>query len=137
MAQFIQTPFKLLLNHKIHPNSKHLLGMIVSLNQAEFGCIAGNRYFAEILGVSIPTINRYLVELKEHKYIDIDFVDRPSKTKGQIRIIVATSDAMTTSIKVAKQNVVTAQNNYIKNKNLLPRDIESDWLDDYIKSTRE
>lgn len=28
-------------------------------------------------------------------------------------------------------------NYYVNNKNLLPRDIESDWLDDYIKSTRK
>jgi len=137
MSQFIQVPMKLLKDEKLHPNSKLLLGLIVSLNNAEYGCIIENQTLSKIFNVDIRTIQRYLEELKLNKLIAIDEIPRTNERKGNIRIIVATEKAMTTSIKKAKLNVIKAQNQWnIKNKNLLPRDIESDWLDDYIAKTR-
>jgi len=128
---------KLLKDEKLHPNSKLLLGLIVSLNNAEYGCIIENQTLSKIFNVDIRTIQRYLEELKLNKLIAIDEIPRTNERKGNIRIIVATEKAMTTSIKKAKLNVIKAQNQWnIKNKNLLPRDIESDWLDDYIAKTR-
>jgi len=137
MSQFIQVPMKLLKDEKLHPNSKLLLGLIVSLNNAEYGCIIENQTLSKIFNVDVRTIQRYLEELKLNKLIAIDEIPRTNERKGNIRIIVATEKAMTTSIKKAKLNVIKAQNQWnIKNKNLLPRDIESDWLDDYIAKTR-
>jgi len=128
---------KLLKDEKLHPNSKLLLGLIVSLNNAEYGCIIENQTLSKIFNVDVRTIQRYLEELKLNKLIAIDEIPRTNERKGNIRIIVATEKAMTTSIKKAKLNVIKAQNQWnIKNKNLLPRDIESDWLDDYIAKTR-
>ena len=132
---FIQVPETILKNHNIHANSKLLLGLIVNLNRAELGCLASNRYFSNVLGVSIPTINRYLVDLKNNNYIDIDFIDRKNKTKGQIRIIVPTNNIIT-SMRTAKNNVIKAQNKWYREKNILPRDIESDWLDEYIANIK-
>ncbi len=40
------------------------------------------------------------------------------------------------AIKYNKKRKEKIENSKIKGKNLLPKDIESDWLDDYIKSTR-
>ncbi len=40
------------------------------------------------------------------------------------------------AIKYNKERKEKIENRKIKGKNLLPKDIESDWLEDYIKSTR-
>ena len=40
---------------------------------------------------------------------------------------------MTTNIKTAKKNVIQAQKKWY-GKNLLPKDIESDWFDEYLEA---
>ena len=137
MSQFIQVPYKVLRDHKLHPNSKHLLGLIISLNKMEKGCTASNIYFAEILGVDVRTIKRYLVELKTGKYIEVKHIQRLIKKSGLIRIMVATNKGMVTPMKTAEKNIKNHEYaKYIK-KGYLPDDIEKpDWWDEYIQNIK-
>ena len=40
------------------------------------------------------------------------------------------------AISHTRERAKNIEDKKVKSKNLLPKDIESDWLDDYIKSTR-
>jgi len=125
---FIMIPEKVDTDMTIHSNSKRLIGHIISLNRSSLGCLAGNRYLADKIGVSIPTINRYLTELKDREYIEIDFIER-GKNKNPQRIIIPSTNILN-SINATKTKLTNKMK--LKDKNLLPRDIEADWLDDYI-----
>lgn len=114
----------------IHPNAKHLMGLIISLSRGPMGCIASNRWFADYLGVSISSVKRYLVDLKEFELIELEEIERKAP-KANVRIIVPTSKIIKSKEEIKKSSVKQYQK---KQKNILPNDIESDWLDDYIDS---
>lgn len=122
---FIMIPNKA-LELNISKSALILLGLIISLNNATHGCLAHNSYFAKKLKCSIPSINRYLVELENEKLIKRKEIEREGKSS--IRIIVPTSKILNdlpTAEKTVKYNM--------KNKNRLPKDIESDWFDEYLE----
>jgi len=121
-------PDKVDLDPRLSPNAKRLMGRIISLNNSQIGCIASNRYLAKQIGVSIRTLTRYLQELKQNDYIEISFKTR-SGLKNDIRIIIPTSNIL-----LSMNETKTKLNTKMKGKNLLPKDIQSDWLDDYINN---
>lgn len=124
---FIMIPDKALSNHSVSKSALILLGLIISLNNADYGCIAKNSYFAKRMNVSKKSINRYLVELKDSDMIYMDSFKKSNNV--EIRVIVPSPNILTSisdSKKFLKKNT--------KNKNRLPKDIESEWLDDYINN---
>lgn len=114
----------------IHPNAKHLMGLIISLNRGPMGCIASNRYFAEYLGVTTRSIINYLKNLKDYELINVSEIERETP-KNNIRIIAPTSNIIKSMETIKKDTIKQYRK---KQKNVLPNDIESDWLDDYIDS---
>lgn len=48
-----------------------LLSEIAYLHQQELGCIAGNDYFAQLLGVSKESVKKYLIKLKRLELVEI------------------------------------------------------------------
>ena len=106
-------------NHKLNMGSRLLMGVIISLNRGELGCIAKNKYLADELGVSLSSIKRYLVELKDSGYIDIGTI--PRENFKDIRTIVPTKEILL-GIKTATKNVTA----YDKKKNR--KAYEPDWL---------
>lgn len=108
----------------LKPNSKLLLGIIISLSKGPFGCIATNHHFMEILNIeSDKTIRRYLNELKTNKYIESEMIQREG-TRNEVRIITPIWDYLPKS----KDN-----SNRFKKKDKLKRE-EPEWLDEVIRN---
>jgi len=129
---FILIPEKVDQDHDLSPNSKRLMGYIISLNRStrngkRLGCIAGNDYLATRIGVSTRQITNQLKELKNKNYIIIKNKKRPKLR--DLRIIIPSKNILDT-MEETEENV----DDMVKslNKNELPKDIEADWLDDYI-----
>lgn len=55
----------------LEPSAKLLYGEITALAVAEGYCWATNEYFAELYGVDISTIRRWLASLKQKKFISV------------------------------------------------------------------
>ena len=123
-------PDKVDYDPNLSPNSKRLMGRIIALNKSEIGCIASNRYLARLIGVSLPSLSRYLLELKKNKYIIVDYKKRKTGIQD-IRIIIP-SNKILTSMEETKVNLNKKM--VFKGKNLLPQDIEIPWLDEYINN---
>lgn len=128
---FILIPEVVDQDHSLHPNAQKLCGYIIGLSNSQIGCIASNRYFADRLGVSLPTIKRYLKDLKDKDYINIESI--PRKKRLPIRVIVPTKNILV-SMESSKKEI-TKRINKPKSK-LLPQDIESDWFDEYMKNLK-
>lgn len=121
-------PDKVDLDPQLSPNAKRLMGRIIGLNRSDIGCLAGNRYLADKIGVSIASISRYLAELKKSNYIEVSSIPRGTG-KNTIRIIIPSRNILTT-MEDTQKNLIKSYKKGEKNR--LPKDIESDWLDDYI-----
>lgn len=130
---FIQVPDIALRDRSLSASSVLILGMIISLNRSQLGCLAHNRYFSDILGLTTRTISRNIADLENKKYIAMNYIERTDSTKGKIRIVVPTKSVLL-NLETATKNVIKAQNKWNKQKNILPNDIHSDWLDDYINN---
>lgn len=114
-------------DRRLTKGSRLLMAEIISLSKAEYGCIAKDSTLANYLGVTTRTIQTYLSELKHYRYIEIDTeLEEPNRPES--RVIVPTSMILIDIKKARKQY------RKMKQKNLLPNDIESDWLEDYIKN---
>ena len=127
---FILIPEKVDQDKDLNPNSKRLMGHIISLNHSSLGCIADNNYLAKKIGVTERMITNYIKSLKDKEYILIG-----SKSIGRknntIRILLP-SPKILLSMNEVNKNINLKVKNY--NKNQLTDDIKSDWLDDYIEN---
>lgn len=112
---FVMIPEIVDQDHRLNAKAQRLCGYIIGLSSAKFGCIASNSYFAEKLNVSIPTVNRYLQELKEYDYIEVEFIEKKHSHQGLQRIITVTPKILI-NMKQAKKN----ENNR--------KSFEPDWL---------
>jgi hypothetical protein len=73
-------------DQRLNSKSVLLLGLIISLSRSKLGCIATNRYLSKEINVSVSSLKRYLVELKEYEYVVIENIQR--QDKQDIRVIV-------------------------------------------------
>lgn len=128
---FILIPEIVDQDHSLHPNAQKLCGYIIGLSNSKIGCIAGNKYFEKRLAVSASSVKRYLKDLKEKGYIQIENIPRENKTP--IRIIVPTSKILTT-MQSSKNEVYKEINNKNKSKKL-PNDLDDiEWLEKYVSN---
>ena len=110
---------------RLTKGSRLLMAEIISLSKMQYGCFAKDKTLANFIGVTTRTIQTYLSELKKYKYIVID-TELETADTPESRVIVPTANILL-DIKKARKNYRKA-----KQKNLLPKDIESDWLQKYI-----
>jgi len=127
---FIQVPDKAIDDNKVSNGALLTLGMIISLSKSKIGCIAKNKYFAKRFHCEVRTIQNHLEELRLHEYITIE--ETPIFNSEDTRRSLVPTKNILLSAKEVKQEVKKLDTWRFKNKNLLPKDIESDWLDDYI-----
>ena len=117
-------------DHELHAKAQRLCGYVISLSSSKIGCLAGDKYFAKKLNVSVRTVQRYLESLKEKGYILVEDIKRESKTP--IRMIVPSSKILV-DLDTSRKNVKAKEQKHNK-KNSIPFDIESDWLDNYLEN---
>ena len=110
---------------RLTKGARLLMAEIISLSKMQLGCIVKDKKLAKYIGVTTRSIQTYLSELKKYKYIAIH-TEQENEENKPIRIITPTANIMI-SIKTATNNYHKAKKN--KNK---PKDIEVDWLEDYI-----
>lgn len=70
---WVVIPTKLFFSKKGNKDSSGLYALISSLTKKEGYCYASNRFLADKVGVSVPSIVRWLKELKDLNYIHIDY----------------------------------------------------------------
>ena len=77
---------ELMKDKSIPPMSRMLHAKIVALHHAPEGCIAGNEYFAEVLGVVENTISKHMGVLVTESFIQRTLT--PKKYGGRERVII-------------------------------------------------
>ena len=70
---------KILKNEELTLQEKVLLAMIKALDN-EKGCFASNKYFAELLGVSVRRVQEILSSLGEKEYITVEIKGYNTRT---------------------------------------------------------
>jgi len=133
---------------------KVLYGEISALTNAKGYCFSYNKYFMSAFGVSEMTIQRSLKRLEKQKVIFVDIERNPLTNQFLIRKIYLILDKNTPPHKnegtpthknegVMRVNALSLNNNTRVNNNtykyssynsLKPKDIEVDWLEDYIEN---
>lgn len=79
-------------DQKITANAKLLYGEITALCNEKGFCYATNKYFAELYGVSIVSISKWVNQLKEHDYIRVEMIyKKDSKEIEQRKLFLNTS----------------------------------------------
>ena len=66
-------------NHNLKAAEKLLYGEITALSNIRGYCYAQNRYFAQLYGVSIETVSRWISHLQELGYIKIEIIRNDKK----------------------------------------------------------
>lgn len=69
---------------------KIILCEIVSLSELENGCIAGNKHFADLVGLNIRRTQVYMQHLEELEYIKREYTYKENSKEIQKRIIIPT-----------------------------------------------
>lgn len=76
-------------NQKLKAAEKLLYGEITALSNVKGYCYAQNRYFAQLYGVSIETVSRWLSHLQELGYIEIEIIRNDKKEVIERNIYIA------------------------------------------------
>ena len=85
-SYWVVVPAKLYFKSKNHKNPEGLYALISSLAKKEGYCYASNQFLSERVGVSIPTISRFLQKLQP-KYIRCIY-DKTLKNNDKRRIYI-------------------------------------------------
>jgi len=83
-------PASVRYDKRLNPNTKLLYSEITALSNKSGKCWASNNYFATLYGVDRRTIIRWVKELKECGYINIEHVYEVGKKEIKERIITLT-----------------------------------------------
>lgn len=126
---YIVNSMKVARDKDLLPGARLLMAEIINLNGAPYGCIATNRTLGNYVGVGVRQVQKYLNLLENKGYIEVKEVENKKEqdSSSKTRIIVPTN--------LILNDMPTAVKNYKKKQNnKVVDDIESDWLDDYIKN---
>ncbi|OIQ16561.1 MAG: hypothetical protein BM557_09615 [Flavobacterium sp. MedPE-SWcel] len=78
-------PASVRYDNELKPNAKLLYGEITALCNAEGYCWADNDYFAQLYDVNIKTISRWISQLRDRDYIEVEILHN-SGNKRRITI---------------------------------------------------
>jgi len=119
--------YYIIITHSIYSDktikdgSKLLYGLILSLSQKDGYCYADNSYLAETLNKDPRTVQTYLAELNEKKYIHTQLIKnhirRITTQDTRVRLTPSTKTPLETKKRALKQ--IQAQ--------------EPTWLNEYIE----
>ena len=83
----VWVPAEILLDSKLTDKEKLILSIICNLSQNNNYCYASNRYFSNLLNVTIGRISKWITSLKSKNYIDIEIVYKEGTKEIKNRII--------------------------------------------------
>lgn len=103
-------PASVRYDNRLKPNAKLLYGEITSLTQRDGFCWADNSYFADLYSVDPVTISRWISQLSEYGYIDVELL----KKEGNKRKI--TIDKKVNTYRQKSQDLLTKKSRPIDKK---------------------
>ena len=83
----VWVPSEILLDADLTDKEKLILSIICNLSQNNNYCYASNRYFSNLLNVTIGRISKWITSLKSKNYIDIEIVYKAGTKEIKNRII--------------------------------------------------
>ncbi len=89
-TKFITVPVEILRNKDLNHSQKFILSEIMQLQELEKGCIAQNKHFADLIGITKENVSRNINELKEKGYISLSIVNGSRNHERIIKIITLT-----------------------------------------------
>lgn len=127
-TKFITVTIEIMHDKKLSPNQKFILAEIGQLTQLDKGCIASNRHFSELIGITMSGVSRALSDLVEKRYICIDNTNT-KRNYGRIITIDSAQgglDSGNSSIDSAQETKENITSNKTVNKK--PFDLFVDYL---------
>lgn len=124
---YIHIPSHVYLNQSLSKSSQTLYGLLIALAHKDGYCYATNKSLAEMLEVSISTINKSLAQLKQYELINVEMNDLNNSRK------IMTVDTVN-GLKIAKKSnkaPKTTSSNYSRGR--IVKDAPK-WVDDFIDS---
>ena len=71
-TKFITVSIEIMHDNNLTPNQKFILAEIQQLSSLEKGCIASNRHFSELIGITTMGVSKAINDLADKGYITID-----------------------------------------------------------------
>jgi Mn-dependent DtxR family transcriptional regulator len=71
-TQFIMVSIEIMHDKNLSPNQKFIFAEIHQLSMLDKGCIATNRHFSELIGISVQGVSNAISDLQKKGYISID-----------------------------------------------------------------
>ena len=124
---YIHIPSHVYLNQSLSKSTQTLYGLLIALAHKDGYCYATNKSLAEMLEISISTINKSLAQLKQHELISVEMNDLKNFRK------IMTVDTVN-GLRIAKKSnkaPKTTSSNYSRGR--IVRDVPT-WVDDFIDS---
>lgn len=137
-------PAEVRYNDKLTANSKLLFGEITALTNKTGVCWASNKYFADLYGVDKKTVSRWIHQLQEEGYLDIEMkYNKETKQVTKRSMKITTSTPMDKIVgggqkdpqggdKNVQDNIYTNNNKNNIKKNTATSKKVSDFRDDYV-----
>ena len=121
----VWVPSEILLDVNLTDKEKLILSIICNLSQNNNYCYSSNRYFSNLLNVTIGRISKWITSLKNKKYIDIEIVYKTGTKEIQNRIIKIIKAELVPIVKndyrygQYRLEGIVNNDKYIKKKNIL------------------
>ena len=120
-SYFAVIPANVRYDENLSPNAKLLYGEITALCNAEGYCWANNKYFAELYGVSVVSISKWINALVSRGYIESQIIYKEGTKEIDKRYITILyepiKEKFNTPIKEKFKENNTSLNNTFNNKN--------------------
>ena len=86
-TKFITVSIEIMHDVNINNSQKFILAEIEQLSHLELGCIASNKHFSDLIGITKENVSRNIRDLEDKKYLDIEIVPG---SRNHTRIITLT-----------------------------------------------
>lgn len=104
-------PANVRYDSKLKANAKLLYGEITSLTDKTGECWATNDYFAELYNVNKETISRWISQLKEYGYIDVQILRKEENKEIEKRVIKIVNVAVNNRTETQEEPVPPIEEN--------------------------
>ena len=107
-TKFITVSIEIMHDSNLSPNQKFILAEIEQLCSLKNGCIATNKHFSMLVGISVSGVSRAISDLQKNGYIEID-TSESVRNNGRIITIKKGIDSAQEGIDSAQEGIDSAQ----------------------------